>query len=177
MVVHRSRASRSCSPGVGTPARYVTVAEDDKPVLRVDVYPYQQDHYPFQDAIVWRGNLIVGLGSYVHAISIDVRPSRSPWSRTSVKSMQRPTTYCLRREIDSFASNLIGPSCGKVSMSASTASSCARWARQLFEARASGTLRKLATFRTHDRRRETCFLSWRSVQPAVTADGRLSAPR
>ena len=57
-------------PGVGTPACYVTVAEGDTAVLRVDVYPYQPDCYPFQDAIVWRGNLIVGLGSYVHAISM-----------------------------------------------------------------------------------------------------------
>lgn len=58
-------------PAAGrTPLCYVTVAEDGKPVLRVDVYPYQPDCYPFQDAIVWRGNLMVGIGSYVHAISV-----------------------------------------------------------------------------------------------------------
>jgi len=55
---------------VGTPACYVTVVDYDKPILRVDVYPYPPDCYPFQDAIVWRGNLIVGFGSYVHAISV-----------------------------------------------------------------------------------------------------------
>ena len=58
------------SAGVGTPARYVTVSEDDEPVLRVDVYPYDPDCYTFQAAIVWRGNLIVGFGSYVHAVSV-----------------------------------------------------------------------------------------------------------
>jgi len=36
--------------GVGTPARYVTVVEYDKPILRVDVYPDPPDCYPFQDA-------------------------------------------------------------------------------------------------------------------------------
>jgi hypothetical protein len=55
---------------VGTPQCYVTLAEDDRPILRVDVYANQPDCYAFQDAIVWRGNLIVGFGSYVHAISM-----------------------------------------------------------------------------------------------------------
>lgn len=60
-----------CVPaGVGTPARYVTVFEHDKPILRVDVYPDPTDCYPFQETIVWRGNLIVGFGRYVHAISL-----------------------------------------------------------------------------------------------------------
>ena len=42
----------------GTPDCYVTLAEDDKPVLRVDVYAYGPDCFAFQDAIVWRDNLI-----------------------------------------------------------------------------------------------------------------------
>jgi hypothetical protein len=54
----------------GTPARYVTVAEDDKPILRIDVYAYGPDCFAFQDAIVWRENVIVGFGSHVHAISV-----------------------------------------------------------------------------------------------------------
>jgi len=56
--------------GVGTPECYVTMMEDDKPVLRVDVYAYGPDWFAFQDAIVWRDNLIVGFGSHVHAISL-----------------------------------------------------------------------------------------------------------
>jgi hypothetical protein len=59
--------------GVGTPACFVTVAENDDPVLRLDVYAHEPDCYAFQDAIVWRDNLIVGFGSYVHAISISRR--------------------------------------------------------------------------------------------------------
>ena len=55
---------------VGTPECYVTVAEDDKPALRVDVYAYGPDCLAFQDAMVWRDNLIVGFGSHVHAISV-----------------------------------------------------------------------------------------------------------
>ena len=43
---------------VGTPECYVTVAEDDKPALRVDVYAYGPDCLAFQDAMVWRDNLI-----------------------------------------------------------------------------------------------------------------------
>jgi hypothetical protein len=58
------------SPGVGTPYRHVTVGEDDDPLLRVDVYPYEPDSFAFQAAVVWRGSLIVGVGSHVHAISI-----------------------------------------------------------------------------------------------------------
>jgi hypothetical protein len=56
--------------GVGTPECYVTVVEDDKPVLRVDVYAYGPDSFAFQDAILWRDNLIVGFGSHVHGISL-----------------------------------------------------------------------------------------------------------
>ena len=56
--------------GVGTPACYVTVAEDDRPVLRVDVYAYGPGSFAFQDAIVWRDNLIVGFGSHVHGVSV-----------------------------------------------------------------------------------------------------------
>jgi hypothetical protein len=48
----------------------VTVTEDDKPVLRVDVYAYGPDSFAFQDAIIWRDNLIVGFGSHVHAIAV-----------------------------------------------------------------------------------------------------------
>ena len=57
-------------PGGGTAECYVTVLEDDKPVLRVDVYAYGPDCFAFQDAIVWRDNLIVGFGSHVHAIAL-----------------------------------------------------------------------------------------------------------
>ena len=55
---------------LGTPDLYVTVADDENPVLRVAVYAYGPDCFAFQDAIVWRGNLIIGFGSHVHAVSL-----------------------------------------------------------------------------------------------------------
>jgi hypothetical protein len=58
---------------VGTPDRYVVVAEDDRPLLRVDVYAHHPDSFAFQDAIVWRDNLIVGFGSHLHAVSLTDR--------------------------------------------------------------------------------------------------------
>lgn len=54
---------------LGTPQRYVTVADDEEPVLRVDVHS-DADCFAFQDAILWRGNLIIGFGSHVHAVSL-----------------------------------------------------------------------------------------------------------
>ena len=54
--------------------RYVTVADGEKLLLRVDVYSYGPDCFAFEDAIVWRNSVIVGFGSHVHAISL---PSRS----------------------------------------------------------------------------------------------------
>lgn len=61
----------------GTPDRYVTVSDGDFPVLRVDVYALPDDCFAFEDALVWRGNLVIGFGSHVHVIAIASRvPSR-----------------------------------------------------------------------------------------------------
>ncbi len=56
--------------GLGTPALFVMVADGDDPVLRVDVYSTGTECFAFQDAIVWRGNLVVGFGGHLHAISV-----------------------------------------------------------------------------------------------------------
>jgi hypothetical protein len=56
--------------GQGTPDRYVTIVDGDQPSLRVDVYAYGPDCFDFEDAIIWRGNLIIGFGSHVHAIAL-----------------------------------------------------------------------------------------------------------
>lgn len=57
--------------GLGTPDYYVVVFQDDKPVLRVDIYQFgSEDCSAFQDAIVWRDNLVVGVGTNVHAVSL-----------------------------------------------------------------------------------------------------------
>jgi len=55
---------------LSTPDLYVTVADDDAPILRVDVYAFGPDTFAFQDALLWQGNLLIGFGSHVHAISL-----------------------------------------------------------------------------------------------------------
>jgi hypothetical protein len=61
--------------GLGTPDRYVTVSDGEVPILRVDVYAYPPDCCPFEDALLWRDNLIIGFGSHVHAVAIANRAS------------------------------------------------------------------------------------------------------
>ena len=56
-----------------TPDRFVTFAEDGRPVLRVDVYSYDPDCFAFEEAIVWRALALIGFGSHVHAVSTDDR--------------------------------------------------------------------------------------------------------
>ena len=58
---------------VGTPDRCVIVADDDNSILRVNVYAYGPDCFAFQDALIWRDNLIIGFGSHVHAVSLSDR--------------------------------------------------------------------------------------------------------
>lgn len=56
--------------GRGTPDRYVTFADDKQSLLRVDVYAYGPDCFAFEEAIIWRGNLLIGFGSHVHAVAL-----------------------------------------------------------------------------------------------------------
>lgn len=63
--------------GLGTPDLYVTVTKDEEPLLRADVYSFGPDCFTFEEAIIWRDNLIVGLGSYVHAISLADRSTKT----------------------------------------------------------------------------------------------------
>lgn len=57
-------------PDLRAPARYVIVSDADTPVLRVDVFSHGLDCRAFEETILWRGNLIVGFGGFVHAVSI-----------------------------------------------------------------------------------------------------------
>ncbi len=52
------------------PERYVTVTEDGAPILRVDLHACHADCFAFEEAIVWRGQLVVGFGSFVHAVTL-----------------------------------------------------------------------------------------------------------
>ena len=64
--------------GVGTPDRYVTVIDErDVPILRVDVYARAPSGFAFEDALIWRGNLIVGFGNEVHAVALADRSKLS----------------------------------------------------------------------------------------------------
>jgi hypothetical protein len=56
--------------GLGAPDRYVTVADGGFPVLRVDVYAYPQDCFPFEDVLVWHDNVVIGFGSHAHVVAI-----------------------------------------------------------------------------------------------------------
>lgn len=39
-------------------------------MLRVDVYSYGPDCFAFEEAIIWRDNLLIGFAGHVHAVSI-----------------------------------------------------------------------------------------------------------
>ena len=143
----------------GTPACYVTVVEYDKPILRVDVYPYPPDCYPFQEAIVWRGNLIVGFGSYVHAISMADRSTVTIVLDSYFGHLYPTRDYLLLASGEGlFRMEPDRSILWRMRISASTASSCTRRVRQLFEAKASGSSRRLATLRGDGRRWESGFL-------------------
>ena len=49
-----------------TPDVYVTVADEDEPLLRVDVYA--ADSSAFWDAIVWKGWIVIGVGYDLHLV-------------------------------------------------------------------------------------------------------------
>lgn len=61
------------TPTLGTPPLFVTVTDEDEPLLRVDVYSIGAEYFASQDAIVWRETLIVGYGGHVHAVSLGDR--------------------------------------------------------------------------------------------------------
>ena len=55
--------------GIGTADLFVTICDGELPLLRVDLYPdSSSESAVFQDAIVWRDNVFVGLGHTVYVI-------------------------------------------------------------------------------------------------------------
>jgi hypothetical protein len=53
----------------GTADLFVTITEDVRPLLRVDIYRYQRPEcIAFQDAIVWNNRVFVGYGESVYII-------------------------------------------------------------------------------------------------------------
>ena len=59
-------------PGLGTPDRYVTVADDDDPRMRIDVYA-DQSSSTYEDVIVWQQLVVVGYGDFIHVVSLETR--------------------------------------------------------------------------------------------------------
>lgn len=62
-------------PGVTLPTVFVTVADGEKPLLRVDVY--EEGHSPFREAMVWEGWIVIGAGSYIHLVETGGSDKRS----------------------------------------------------------------------------------------------------
>jgi hypothetical protein len=60
--------------GLGTADLYVTISDDDRPVLRVDLYAGQW-RTPFKDAIAWEQRVFVGYGDAVYVIDPQTRSS------------------------------------------------------------------------------------------------------
>jgi hypothetical protein len=61
--------------GLGTPDIYVTVEIDGKPSLRVDVYA-DVECFAFEEALIWKEFLVIGLGSRLHLIRLaDNKPT------------------------------------------------------------------------------------------------------
>jgi hypothetical protein len=56
--------------GLGTLHRHVLVSDDERPLLRLDVYVHEADCYAFEDALIWQGHVVVGFGSNVHLVSL-----------------------------------------------------------------------------------------------------------
>jgi hypothetical protein len=55
---------------LSTPDRYVTVRRNSATVAQIDVYSFGPDCFAFEEVIVWRELVILGFGSYVHAVSL-----------------------------------------------------------------------------------------------------------
>ncbi len=60
--------------GLGTADLFVTITDDDRPVLRVDLYAGELSA-PFKDAIAWGQRVFVGYGNTVYVIDPQSRSS------------------------------------------------------------------------------------------------------
>jgi hypothetical protein len=59
----------SVTSDVGTADLFVTVSDDNRPLLRVDLYgDSSSETFTFQDALVWCGRVFVGYGHRVYVI-------------------------------------------------------------------------------------------------------------
>lgn len=55
---------------LGTADVFVTISDDDRPLLRVDLYgDSSSETFTFQDALVWREHVFVGFGHRVYVVN------------------------------------------------------------------------------------------------------------
>jgi len=60
--------------GLGTADLFVTISDDDRPPLRVDLYgDSSSEIFTFQDALVWRDRVFVGYGHTVYVVDPTMR--------------------------------------------------------------------------------------------------------
>jgi hypothetical protein len=60
--------------GLGTADLFVTISDDDRPLVRVDIYgDFSSETFTFQDALVWCERVFVGFGHRVFVIDPKTR--------------------------------------------------------------------------------------------------------
>jgi hypothetical protein len=64
-------------PHLPTPAAFVCVEKENRPLLRVDVYGRAAENSAFCEAIVWREYVVVGIGGGVHLVGLSGAPVRT----------------------------------------------------------------------------------------------------
>ena len=60
-------------PGKGTPGVFVIAEENDKPVLRIDVYDVAPEQSPFAECIAWKHWIVIGIGHHLYLASTSRR--------------------------------------------------------------------------------------------------------
>jgi hypothetical protein len=56
-----------------TPDSFVCLEEDDMPVLRIDLYESNDEHYIFTDAIIWSTFVAIGWGNCAYIIDFQTK--------------------------------------------------------------------------------------------------------
>ncbi len=59
--------------GHGTPDRFVAVASDEGPLLRVDLYQARDESFAFEEVRLWSGFVVIGWGHRVYLVELRTR--------------------------------------------------------------------------------------------------------
>jgi hypothetical protein len=57
-------------PGKGTPDVFVIAEENDKPVLRIDVYDLAPEQSAFAECIAWKHWIVIGIGHHLYLVPL-----------------------------------------------------------------------------------------------------------